>query len=305
MIELGKTATAQTDAAATDAIRDATDQTFMAEVVEASRDVPVIVDFWAPWCGPCKQLTPALEDAVRATKGKVRLVKVNVDENQMVASQLRVQSIPTVYAFVGGQPVDGFQGALPASQVAEFVSRLAEASTAHSLEDVIAACEQLLDEGAYAEAHEGFAGILAEDPKNARAHAGLIRVHVATGDLDKAKLVLSKVPAEIETDAAIAAARSAIEIAEATAGAGEAEALRERLAANADDHEARFELATALMAKGDAEGAIDELLELFRRDREWNEEAAKTQLMKLFESLGPQNPAVGRGRRRLSSMIFA
>jgi len=301
MIELGKAATGAADGP----IKDATDATFMADVIEASRETPVIVDFWAPWCGPCKQLTPALEDAVMAAKGAVKLVKVNVDENQMVAAQLRVQSIPAVFAFADGQPVDGFMGALPPSQIKEFVQKLSAGAGGHSMDDVLDACDQILEEGHTAEAMQGYAGVLTEEPANARAHAGMVRVHLVAGDFEKARLTLSQVPAEIAEDAHIVAARSALDLAEASAGAGEAAEFHARLQANPDDHQARLDLALALLAQNDAEGAIEALLELFRRDREWNEGAAKAQLMKLFDSLGPTDPAVQKGRRRLSSMIFA
>ena len=290
---------------ADDLIKDASDQSFMADVIEASREMPVIVDFWAPWCGPCKQLTPALEAAVQGARGAVRLVKVNVDENQMVAQQLRVQSIPMVLGFIDGQPVDGFQGAVTASEVQAFVQRLVDASGGGGLDAALDAAEEMLDQGALGDAVQTFSAVLAEDPANARAFAGMVRAQIIAGDLEKAKVVLAQVPEEIAEDQAIAAVRAAIELTEQAAGAGEVGTLRRTLEANAEDHQTRFDLALALMGAGDNEAAVDELLELFRRDREWNEEAAKTQLFKLFDTLGPKDPVTLSGRRRLSSMIFA
>ncbi len=287
-------------------IRDGSEKTFMADVIEASREVPVIVDFWAPWCGPCKQLGPALEKAVTAAKGKVRLVKIDVDRNQMIAAQLRVQSIPAVFAFLDGQPVDGFMGAQPPAQIKAFIDRLIEmAGPGQGIEEALAMAEQMLAQGAVADAAQTFAAILGEDESNLAALSGLARAHLALGETDKAKGILDLAPAEKAGDPAIAAVRAQIALLEASAGAGEEGALRAQVAANPDDHQARHDLAMALIAKGDGEGAMEELLELFRRDREWNEGAAKEQLFKLFESLGPKNAAAQKGRRRLSSMIFA
>ena len=291
---------------AADVIKDGTEATFMADVIEASREVPVIVDFWAPWCGPCKTLGPALEAAVTAAKGKVRLVKIDVDQNQMIAAQLRVQSIPAVFGFVNGQPVDGFMGAQPASQIKAFVERLiAQGGGNDGLEAALEAAEAMLEEGAVADAAQTFAAILAEEAGNPAALSGLSRAHLALGDIEKAKAILDLVPAEKAGDSAILAARAQIELAEATADAGDVGEFAAAVERDPGDHQARFDLAMALVAKGDQQGAIDALLELFRRDREWNDGAARAQLFKLFDSLGPKSELAAKGRRRLSSMIFA
>ena len=305
MLELGQ----GNAAPAGDLIKDGDDTTFMADVVEASQDVPVIVDFWAPWCGPCKQLTPALETAVNAAGGKVKLVKVNVDENQQIAGQLRVQSIPTVYAFHQGQPVDGFQGALPQSQIDEFVQKLAamgggegdDGDMAQALEDA----DQMLTDGAAADAAQTFAAIAQEDPQNAAAFGGMARAYLALDQADQAEAVINGVPAEIAEAPEIEAARAAIDLARQAEKAGPIEDLRTRVEADPKDHQARLDLATALHASGDAEAAVNELLELFRRAPDWNDGAAKAQLFTIFEALKPNDPVVLNGRRRLSSMIFA
>jgi putative thioredoxin len=287
-------------------IKDATEATFMTDVVDASMEVPVIVDFWAPWCGPCKQLTPALEEAVRAARGKVRLVKVDVDRNQMIAAQLRVQSIPTVYAFVKGQPVDAFQGALPASQIKQFIERLiAMGGGDQGLEEALDQADAMLAEGAVADAAQVYGAILQEEKENLRAIVGLARCHLAMKDTERAKGVLALVPKDKAGDALVASVQAQIALTEETADAGEAGELRARLDRDPDDHEARYDLAKALVADGDHAAAVDELLELFRRDREWNDGAAKTQLFKLFDSLGPKSEVAQKGRRRLSSMIFS
>jgi putative thioredoxin len=290
---------------AADVIKDATEATFMADVIDASMEVPVIVDFWAPWCGPCKTLTPALEKAVTEAKGKVRLVKVDVDKNQRIAAQMRVQSIPAVFGFVGGQPVDGFMGAQSASQVKAFIDRLiALGGPDAGIEEALKAAEELLAEGAVADAAQTFAAILAEEDGHPVALAGLARTHLKMGDIVQAKALLDLAPPDKAKDPAIVAARAQVELAEASADACEAGELRARVERDPGDHQARYDLAMALVAKGDHEGAIDALLELFRRDREWNDAAAKTQLFKLFDSLGPKSEAGAKGRRRLSSMIF-
>jgi putative thioredoxin len=288
-----------------DLIKDGTEATFMKDVIELSREVPVIVDFWATWCGPCKQLTPALEAAVTAAKGKVRLVKIDVDKNQAIAAQLRIQSIPTVYAFWQGQPVDAFQGALPASEVKKFIDKLSSLAGDGGLGEALEAAEQMLAEGAVVDAAETFAAILGEEPENAAAFGGLARAHLALGNTDQAEALLNNAPAKIAKAKEVEAARAQLELARQAASAGPVTDLRRAVERNADDHQARFELAQALHAKGEVDAAVDELLELFRRDREWNGGAAKTQLFTIFDALKPQDPIVLKGRRRLSSMIFA
>jgi len=303
MIELG--GTPETPAA--DVIVDGSDATFMQDVVEPSQTIPVIVDFWAPWCGPCKTLGPAIEAAVTAAGGRVKLVKIDVDANPAVAGQLRVQSIPTVYAFHNGQPVDGFQGALPPSEINAFVEKIANLAGEpdNGLADAIAAAEQMLEEGAAADAAETFAAVLQEEPNNAQAYAGLVRSYIALDDLDQAEAVLNGAPAEISTDPALEAAHAQIALAREAANAGPLAELTEAVAADPDNHQARFDLAVAQHAAGDADAAVATLLELFRRDREWNDGAARTQLFKIFDALAPTDPVVLNGRRKLSSMIFA
>jgi putative thioredoxin len=305
MIELGQ---GQPQGGADDLVKETTEATFMADVVDASREVPVVVDFWAQWCGPCRTLGPMLEEAVRGAGGAVRMVKVDVDRNQAIAAQLRIQSIPTVYAFFQGQPVDGFQGAVPQSEIKAFVDRLVQLAGGEAgggLEEALEAAEQMLAEGAAVDAAQTFAAILGEDPRNAPAYGGLVRAHLALDDLEKAEGLLTTAPEEIFSAPELEAARAQLELKKQAADAGPVGDLRARLEANPDDHQARFDLATALHAQGDVEGAVDELLELFRRDREWNDGAAKSQLFTIFEALKPQDPIVLKGRRKLSSMIFA
>ena len=304
MLEFGQGA----DAPAGDLIKDVSEATFMQDVVEASQDVPVIVDFWAPWCGPCKTLGPALEAAVTKAKGAVKMAKVNVDENQMIAGQMRVQSIPTVYAFYKGQPIDGFQGAVPPSEIEEFVTRVVAQGGGEAdggLGAALEAAEEMLEQGSVTDASQTFAAIIGEDPNNALAFAGLARCHLALDNADEAEAVLNGVPADIADAAEIEAVRAQIELARQAENAGPVAELRAAVEADADNHQARFDLAQALHAADEAEAAVDELLELFRRDREWNDGAAKAQLFTIFDALKPEDPVVLNGRRRLSSMIFA
>ena len=305
MLELGQ---GQNTPAAGDLIKDVSEADFMAEVIEASQQVPVIVDFWAPWCGPCKTLGPALEAAVTKAKGAVRMAKVNVDENQMIAGQLRIQSIPTVYAFWQGQPVDGFQGAVPPSEIDAFVARVVQAAggdASGGLDEALDAAEEMLEQGAVTDAVQTFAAILQEDDKSARAYAGMVRAHIALDDLDQAEAILNGAPAEISKAPELEAAHAALDLARQAAEAGPVGELKAAVEANPDDHQARFDLAKALHASGQTQEAVDELLELFRRDREWNDEAAKQQLFTIFEALKPNDPIALHGRRKLSSMIFA
>ena len=296
------------DTTASDLIKDSSEATFMADVIEESRRTPVIVDFWAPWCGPCRQLTPTIEGAVKNARGAVKLVKVNVDENQSIAAQLRIQSIPTVYAFWQGQPVDGFQGALPGSEIKAFIDRVIAASGGEAdggLSEAIESAEAMLAEGAAADAAQVFAAILQEDGANAAAYGGLIRSYLALDDLDQAEAILNGAPAEISSAPEIEAARAQLALAKQAANAGPLAELRAKVEADPTDRQALFDLANAQHAAGDVAGAVDTLLTLFRLDTEWNDGAAKAQLFTIFEALKPNDPIALNGRRKLSSMIFA
>jgi len=296
-------------AAPADLINDTTEANFMADVVEASKEVPIIVDFWAPWCGPCKTLGPMLEEAVKAAKGAVKMVKVNVDEAQAISGQLQIQSIPTVYAFYQGQPIDGFQGALPGSEIKEFVDRVIAAgggeAPGETLNAAVEAAEEMLTEGAAVDAAQTFAAILEESPNNAAAYGGLVRAHIAMDDLDQAEAILNGAAAEISSSAEVEAAHAQLELARQAANAGPVAELSAVVEAEPDNLQARFDLAQALHAAGQTQEAVDHLLGIFRKDREWNDGAAKTQLFTIFDALKPNDPVVLNGRRKLSSMIFA
>jgi putative thioredoxin len=286
-------------------IRDGSTQTFMRDVIEASRAQPVIVDFWAPWCGPCKQLGPALERAVQAAAGKVRLVKINVDENQELAAQLRIQSIPTVYAFRNGQPVDGFAGALPESQIKAFIERLAgpvgPAPTEVALEQARAA----RDAGQLDVARQLYEQVFAAEPDNPEAIGGLARCHIAQNRHKAARDLLEQVPTHHANHVEIDGARAALALAEESGALADPATLNARLEADENDHAARLELATVLFLRGQVEAAMEHLLAIVRRDRQWNDEAARKQMVRFFEALGPQHPATVNGRRKLSSVLFS
>ena len=289
-------------------IKEVSEATFMQDVVEASKEKPVIVDFWAPWCGPCKTLGPQLEEAVNSANGAVTMAKVNVDENQMIAGQMQVQSIPTVFAFVDGQPVDGFQGAVSASEIKAFVERVvgAHGGEAESgLDSAVASAEQMLEEGDLEAAIETFSAILQEDTNNLKSFIGLIKAHLALGDLDQAEAILNGMPSEISPNPEVESLYAQIELAKQALDAGPINELTQLVDQNSDDHESRCRLAQALHGAGQVEDAVNHLLELFKRDREWNDGAAKSQLFVIFEALEPNDKIVLNGRRKLSSLIFA
>jgi len=286
-------------------IKDTTTQGFMKDVIEESKQQPVLVDFWAPWCGPCKQLTPVLEKAVKSAKGKVKLVKMNIDEHPAIPGQMGIQSIPAVIAFSNGQPVDGFMGALPESQVVAFLERITKGKIGAEEMDLLKAADEALVGGNPAAAAEIYAQILSEDAGNVHALAGLARCYVETGALEQAKQTLALVPEAKRNEAPVAAARAALEIAEQAKSLGPFAELEEKVLANPLDHQARFDLASALNAKGKREEALQQLLEIVRRDRQWNEDGARKQLVQFFEAWGPADPATVEGRKRLSSILFS
>jgi putative thioredoxin len=285
-------------------IKNTSTKDFMRDVIDASREVPVLVDFWAPWCGPCRQLTPLLEKAVRAAKGAVKLVKMNIDEHPQIPGQMGVQSIPAVFAFQDGRPVDGFMGALPESRVKAFIARLIGDDQADAAADMESA-EAALAAGDVNIAAQAFGEALQKDAENARAVAGLAKCYIKTGDLTRAEQTLALVPPAKADSAPVSSARASLELARKAASAGDVDSLRAKLAANPGDSQSRFDLALALNAKGDRQGALDELLAIIRKDRAFNDDAARKQLLQLFDAWGASDPATISGRQRLSSLLFA
>jgi len=305
-VSTGGQAAAPSTSAPSPYIKDSNIETFAADVIDASREVPVIVDFWAPWCGPCKQLGPMLERLVNDAKGAVRLVKVNIDENQEIARQLRIQSIPTVYGFDNGRPVDGFMGAVPESQLRTFIQNLTGGHGGHDhAEEVLAAAEEAFAAGDVNMAAQAYAHVLQDEPGHPKAVAGLARCYLKTGDVERAKNTLQLVRPDGATDEAIRAVEAELKLREQAADTGDLDAFKKKLEADPNDHQARYDLALALDAKGDREGAMNELLDIVKRDRKWNEDAARKHLVTLFEALGPTDPLTLAARRKLSSILFS
>jgi len=287
-------------------VRDSNTRTFMADVIETSRQLPVVVDFWAPWCGPCKQLGPLIEKLVREMKGAVRLVKINVDENQQLAAQMRIQSIPAVFAFVNGQPVDGFMGALPESELRAFLKRIAgNGGMAEEIAAAIAEARAALDADDVDKAAQIYAAVLEADAENVEASAGLARCEIAKGNLESAEAILARVPADKAGHAEVSGARAAIELAANPADLGEIARLAETVADNPGDHQSRFDLAIALNSAGRREEALDHLLHIVRHKRDWNDEAARKQIITFFEAWGLADELTLAGRRKLSAILFA
>ena len=291
--------------AAPEVVKDTTTQAFIKDVIEESKQQPVLVDFWAPWCGPCKQLTPVLEKAVKAANGKVKLVKMNIDEHPAIPGQMGIQSIPAVFAFSNGQPVDGFMGALPESQVIAFLERLTKGKIVAADKNLLEAADAALVEGNATAAAEVYAQLLREDAGNVHALAGLARCYVETGTLEQARQTLALVPEAKQNEAPVAAARAALEVAEQAKSVGPLNELELKVAANPLDHQARFDLAAALNAAGKRAEAVEHLLAIVKKDRNWNDDAARKQLVQFFEAWGFADPAAVEGRKRLSSILFS
>jgi putative thioredoxin len=299
MLQQAQTATADA------LVKETTTQTFVKDVIEESKRQPVLIDFWAPWCGPCKQLTPVLEKVVRAAKGKVKLVKMNIDEHPQIPGQMGIQSIPAVIAFVNGQPADGFMGALPESQVVAFLERLTKGSIGGEAKDLLKLADAALAGGDPAGAATLYAQLLAEDNANVPALAGLARCYVETGALDQARQTLAMIPDSKRNESAVAAAQAALQLAEQAKTLGPLTELEQKVAANPLDHQARFDLALALNGKGRRLDALEQLVAIIKRDRKWNDDGARKQLVQFFDAWGPTDEATIEGRKRLSSILFA
>lgn len=304
-LDFGGTSDGALGDAGSDLIKDSSTADFGADVIEASRDCLVLVDFWAAWCGPCKQLTPVLESVVTSYQGKVRLVKVDVDAHPAIAGQLRIQSLPTVYAFRNGQPLDGFMGAQPESGIREFIDRLLGPEEEAAVDETLAAANEALEAGDLQSAAQVFATILQSEGQHPEALAGLAKCYLESGDTERAKQTIELVPPDNRDVPSVASVLANLELAENAPASGELAALDSRVAANPADLDARLELSIAAAAAGDKQRAVDELIEIFRRDRNWNDEAARKQLVKFFEAWGPKDPLTLEGRRRLSSLMFA
>ncbi|WP_428688250.1 thioredoxin [Roseibium sp.] len=288
-----------------DLVMDVTTQTFMTDVIDASRTQTVLVDFWAPWCGPCKQLTPVIEAAVRAAGGRVKLAKMNIDEHPEVAGQMGIQSIPAVVAFKDGQPVDGFMGAQQDSQVKAFIEKVAGPAPVSQTDTYLEQANDLLTAGDYAQAAQLFGAVMQMEADNVKAVAGLAQCYLGADELERARQALELVPEDKQDDEAFAAAKAALELAEQAASLGDLAELQQRIDKDPLDHQARFDLALGLNGKGDKNGAVDQLIEIVRRDRDWNEDGARRQLLQFFEAWGFKDPASAYGRRKLSSVLFS
>ncbi|MEZ8098571.1 MAG: thioredoxin [Amylibacter sp.] len=288
-------------------IKDVNEDTFMDDVIEASKTSPIVVDFWAPWCGPCKTLGPALEAEVKATNGKIKMVKVDIDQNQNLASQMRIQSIPAVFAFVDGQPIDGFMGAKAPSELKSFIEKLLEnvKDDGGDLSEAIAVADEMLEAGEYDDAAETFEAILGEDPERSPAFVGLFKAKMGAKKIDEAQKMLEDIPTALVNKPEILALQAQIDLTNQTQGLGEINDLREALKNDLDNHQIRFDLALALFTAGETNDAIQELLTIFRKDQEWNDDAARQQLFKFFDILGGDDPITLSGRRQLASMLFA
>ncbi len=288
-------------------IKESNEAAFMADVIEASKEVPVIVDFWAPWCGPCKTLGPALEMAVKAASGKIKMVKIDVDQNQQIAAQLQIKSIPTVYGFFDGKPVDAFQGAQSESEIKKFIEKLISISGGKSengLEEAISTAEQMFSEGHYHDAVEVFSAIIKEDPTNGLAYSGLARAMLELGEIDKVRGLLENLPSELKASSDINSIRVKIDLLDKSEGLAEIDEIRALVDSEPNNFQFRFDLALSLVKSSQNSEAIDHLLEIFKRDRDWNDEQAKKTLLSIFDTMKPDDPLVLKSRRKLSSLIF-